>query len=329
MVVGLFANGVPTFQRNWVCHKSTRPFRVSCVLFGIGFVIRFRCEALQLLALRDVVLESSHNHSVVGVLVRHIRPVLLSFEEYGVDGDEQFASHRDDGLLRRLACGESAELPLELAVLGADRAPGALHEHRLEVRVPLGDGCAFELAGALVVARAKAGPSGQAAAGAERGHVRPDFGDDADGRGQADAGDGLHEAQLFVVVGLCEPLHLLLGFGYASLIQVVFLQRLPQLPYVPWFQTARQGLGQMRLAPRPAVDVPGQSVGTRLPAGDGAAHLEKALRGGAAQHAPQAYPARNQYPVHRGQRPAALLDEPGVGTGVCAQLLQHGVRYET
>src|SRR5215213_320269 len=110
------------------------------------------------------------------------------------------------------ATAQPLELRPEIAVLLAAGGPGALHQGGLQPGRALAQPVGPPLAGALVVARAEAGPGEQVAGGGEAAHVGADLGDDGPGGGVADAGDGAQQADR--VTERVEPaLHLRVDLG--------------------------------------------------------------------------------------------------------------------
>ena len=89
------------------------------------------------------------------------------------DGGEHRGGHGDDGLLGAAACTQAVELRLQVAAFDLDGGPGGLHEGGLEPLAAAAQPGAAALAGALVVARAQAGPGQQVAGVAKRDMSMP------------------------------------------------------------------------------------------------------------------------------------------------------------
>ena len=127
---------------------------------------------------------------VVGARVAIRRAVAERCE----DAPHQLVGGGDDGAFVAAAPGQGLVIRLELAVVGARGAVGALDEHGAQrlVATPGAPGTAF--AGALVVAGTQAGPSRKAVGVSEHARVRSHLAQDGAGRRVVDAGEGLQQA---------------------------------------------------------------------------------------------------------------------------------------
>src|SRR5262249_11467034 len=115
--------------------------------------------------------------------------IRLAVAEHVVGDHKDAVGDGDDGLLVAAPLDEAPVLRREVAVARADGASGALDERRAQRPVGEASAAAQALAGALVVARAEAGPRGRMTRGREARHVAAEFGRDDLGRPARDAGN--------------------------------------------------------------------------------------------------------------------------------------------
>jgi len=112
---------------------------------------------------------------------------LLSLQDV-IEGDQDAMGDGDDGAFDPAAAGQAVEAGGEVGVLDFDRGPGGLHQPGAQPAVAMPGSAGEAFAGALVVAGAELGPTGEVSGRWKTGHVDAGFGQDILGQAHADAG---------------------------------------------------------------------------------------------------------------------------------------------